>query len=191
MTMPTSDDDSSSFYSGLTSNPGLTTNPTKRMTGGISDPVPKTVPYNLDEPKTRIYRGSGEPEGTAAIPPDDPMQDPFVGCLVVIEGRGRGASLKLGYGRNSIGRDKNERVSLNFGDEQISRSGHGFLTYDPRSRKFFLQGGTGPNLVYIDGEDIPVLTPVILKRGDKIILGGTKLMFWPFCGEDFDWHAAP
>lgn len=184
--MPPADDDRSELYS------GLSTTPTKRMSGQIDDPVPKTAPYNFGEPKTRIYRGSGESESAATLPPDDPMQDPYVGCLVVIEGRGRGASLKLGYGRNSIGRDRGERVSVNFGDEQISRSGHAFLTYDPRGRKFYLQGGTGPNLVYIDdGKDVsPVLTPVILERGAVILLGETKLMFWPFCGAEFDWHAA-
>jgi hypothetical protein len=183
MTPPASDDDRSSLYSG----PG--TVPTRKMTGQIDEPVPKTASYKFPEPKTRIFRGSTDAEAEAKLAAEDPMQDPFVGCLVVIEGRGRGAALKLGYGRNSIGRDRDERVSLNFDDEQISRSGHAFLTYDPRSRKYFLQGGTGPNLVYIEGQDMPVLTPVTLEHGQVIILGGTKLKFWPFCGKDFDWHA--
>jgi hypothetical protein len=120
------------------------------------------------------------------------MADPFVGCLVVTEGHGRGASLKLGYGRNSIGRDAAERVRLNFGDDQVSRSGHAILTYDPRGRTFYLQSGTGANLTYLErdgGKVEPVLTPVVLQGGEVVLIGQTKLKFVPFCGPHFDWHA--
>src|SRR5688572_26193414 len=145
MTEIMSDEDDFGQYSG-------TSNPTVRIeTGRYDDLLKKTVPLMNENPKTRIYRGPGETDTTKDVANEDPMKDPVVGWLVVIFGPGRGASLNLGYGRNSIGRGDEERVSLHFGDEQISRIGHAILTYDPRSRKYFLQAGQGPNLTYIEG----------------------------------------
>lgn len=117
----------------------------------------------------------------------DFMEDPVVGWVIVMEGPGKGAALSLGYGMNSIGRSKTERVNLDFGDEQISRAQHAIITYDPRGRKYFVQHGGGKNLTYIN-EDQPVLTPMELKGGEDVILGSTKLRFVPFCGKDFDWQ---
>jgi hypothetical protein len=186
MTKRMSDEESSQLYSGFTS-------PTVKMSGQVEDQMQATKPFSYDEPKTRIYRGPGASDDPAALPAEDPMQDPVVGWVVVMPGSpGAGASLKLGYGRNSIGRDPSERVCLNFGDSQLSRTGHAILTYDPRSRMFYLQSGTGPNLTYVEtaGGTTPVLTPVTLERGNVILLGATKLKFWPFCGAEqagFDW----
>lgn len=142
-----------------------------------------------DEPRTRILRrgSASEDEGAAG---GDSMDDPVVGWVVVVDGPGRGTSLPLGYGMNSIGRSKGERICLDFGDEQISRSRHAVITYDPRGRKYFVQHGGGRNLTYLGG-DQPVLTPVELKGGEEIVLGETKLRFVPFCGESFDWQDQP
>ena len=118
------------------------------------------------------------------------MDDPVVGWLVVTAGPGRGASLPLGYGSNSLGRGPTERVRLDFGDELISRSAHTVLTYDPKGRKFFVQHGGGKNLTYIN-EDEPVLTPVELKGGEEIAVGDTRLKFVAFCGREFDWQDDP
>ncbi|HYI70370.1 MAG TPA: FHA domain-containing protein [Skermanella sp.] len=181
MTKRMSDDDDFTPYSGMTT-------PTVKINSQYEDSIGVTAPYDYGEPKTRIYRGPGEPEKSAEIPAKDPMSDPVVGWLVVTFGPGRGASLNLGYGRNSIGRDAGERVCLNFGDDQISRSGHANIAFDPRSRRFYLQSGTGANLTYIEGRDEPVLTPVLLRGGEVLLLGGTQLKFVPFCGPDFDWH---
>ena len=111
---------------------------------------------------------------------------PVVGWLVVVEGPGRGASLALGYGMNQIGRQSDQKISLPFGDEQISRSGHAALTYDPVSRKFFLTHGGGRNLIYV--ADAPILAPTELVGGEDILMGRTRLRFVPFCGPSFDWQ---
>lgn len=146
-----------------------------------------------DAPKTKLLRRSkpkktdDESDGGGSSGGQDNMDDPVVGWVVVISGPGRGASLPLGYGMNSIGRSSNERICLDFGDEQISRSQHAVITYDPRGRKYFVQHGGGKNLTYIEG-DQPVLTPVELKGGETISLGATELRFVPFCGKDFDWQ---
>ncbi len=116
----------------------------------------------------------------------EPMEDPVVGWIVIVEGPGQGASLTLGYGMNSIGRAPSERICLDFGDSQVSRTNHAAVTYDPRGKKYFVAHGGGKNLTYLGDE--PVLMPVELKGGEEIMIGDTKLRFVPFCGADFDWR---
>ena len=142
-----------------------------------------------DGGKTRIFgrRQRLEPaQEQAASSSDKAMDDPPVGWLVVIFGPGQGNHLTLGYGQNSIGRGPQERVRVDFGDEEISRSQHAVLTYEPRGRKFYLQQGQGTNLVYL--YDQPVLTPVELPPSADISIGGTILRFVPLCGQAFDWQ---
>jgi len=137
-----------------------------------------------EEPKTRIlYRRSST---NTTKPVADAMSDPVVGWLVIVNGPGKGNALQLGYGMNSIGRGKTERVCLDFGDEDISRTQHALVTYDPRGRKFYVQHGGGQNLTYL-GEQ-PLLVPDELLGNEEISLGQTTLRFVPLCGEDFDWQ---
>ena len=138
-----------------------------------------------DEPKTQLM-GARRPAESDAAKKKDGMDDPVVGWLVVVDGPGKGFSVTLGYGMNSIGRSASDRIALDYGDQQISRTSHAVVTYDPRGRKYFIQHGGGKNLTYMG--DQPVLTPVELKGGEEIMLGETKLRFVPFCGKDFDWR---
>ena len=116
----------------------------------------------------------------------DSMKDPVVGWLVIIDGPGKGRAMQLGYGSNPIGRGETARVKLNFGDDQISRGGHAIVTYDPRSRKFYVQHGGGTNLTYLNDE--PVLIPIELPALSHISIGATVLRFVPLCGDAFDWQ---
>ena len=116
----------------------------------------------------------------------DAMEDPVVGWLVIVEGPGKGRAMQLGYGKNAIGREETNRVNLDFGDDQISRSEHAVVTYDPRGRKFYVQHGGGKNLTYM-GEE-PVLAPTALPALSHISIGNTVLRFVPLCGEAFDWQ---
>jgi prepilin-type processing-associated H-X9-DG protein len=124
--------------------------------------------------------------GATSAPGAALADDPVVGWLVVIEGPGRGQARAIGYGMNSIGRNPDQRISLDFGDPQISRHNHAALTYDPRSRQFFLQHGGGPNLTYVDGQ--VVLAPIAIASGSDIQIGGTRLRFVALCGTQFDWQ---
>ena len=134
--------------------------------------------------RTRLIRPRrDQTEHDAAA--SDPMDDPPVGWLVVVEGPGKGAVTTLGMGVNTIGRDQSERVSLDFGDTMISRTNHGTVTYDPRGRKFYLQHGGGKNLTYVDDE--PVLTPRELAPFTQVQMGATVLRFVPLCGAEFSW----
>ena len=150
-----------------------------------------------DAGRTQLYRPdrSNAPTGDDAgadrsvLAGDDAMADPPVGWLVIVGGPGRGRVATLGIGVNLIGRDRTERVSLDYGDAMISRKNHGAITYDPRGGKFYVQHGGGTNLTYLDGE--PVLSPRELEPLARVQMGNTVLRFVPLCGADFWWDDEP
>jgi len=129
---------------------------------------------------------AGRPKAGTPVSADHTIADPVVGWLAIVEGPGRGASLNIGYGNNRIGRAPTENVSLDFGDEEISRENHATITFDGRHRRFYILPGQGRNLVYVN--DQPVMSPLELAGGEDILLGQTKLRFVPFCGKSFDWY---
>lgn len=132
--------------------------------------------------------GGGEAAGVAGggQSEDGGELDPVVGWLVIISGPGRGNARRLGYGQNSIGRDKSERVSLDFGDASLSRSKHAFVIYEPRKKQYFVRPGDGSNLTYLNGELLAEPKP--LTPADVIEMGATRLKFVPLCGPEFDWE---
>lgn len=136
--------------------------------------------------ETRVFRPrtTSSPEHSTSTSHDF-HKDPLVGWLVVVSGPGKGVSLELGYGVNTIGRDQEQRVSLDFGDEEISRKSHASVIYDQKSRRFFAQHGDGINLTYVNDE--PVMRPFELKGREVIAIGNTKLIFVPLCSADFEW----
>ena len=167
-----------------------------RKVGEQPDQTISTTPLEIqrnrvsgdDDPHTKIFRpgASSRVDGSTAESAKNKFaKEPVVGWLVVTEGPGRGQSLEVGYGMNSIGRDNSERISIDFGDEQISRKSHALLTYDTKGRKFYLQHGGGVNLTYVAEE--PVLQTLELKGREVISIGDTKLTFVAFCGQDFEW----
>ena len=141
-----------------------------------------TSDQEQDVPTTRILSGDNE---EAALAENQALKDPVSGFLAVISGPGRGSVSMLHYGKNSIGRDVSQAIVLNHGDSRISRENHCTVTYDPVTRKFYLQQGEGNQLTYLEGQ--PVLAPTQLAAGNQIRLGDTVLRFVPLCGKDFDW----
>jgi hypothetical protein len=139
--------------------------------GGVQTAAPT---MKMGNAKTELIRGAGV------------EADPVAGWVVVVKGPGRGGFRPVYVGMNSVGRDPNQRVSLSFGDEAISREEHAFITYDEEQRCFYLQHGGKSNLVRL-GTD-PVLTPTELKLNDLIRIGKTTLLFIPCCGPDFSWN---
>ena len=136
-----------------------------------------------EQSTTRILSGEKE---EAASPEIEALTDPVSGFLAVISGPGRGSVSMLHFGKNSIGRDASQRVSLDHGDSRISRENHCIVTYDPATRKFYLQPGEGSNLTYLEGQ--PVLTVMELAVGNHIRIGSTELRFTPLCTQDFNWE---
>lgn len=157
----------------------------RRMARGDDTP---TVP--LEEEATRQLAaaptGDAEPE-TRILGSQPGEADPVVGILLVIKGPGRGRAVTLGQGVNELGRGEGQRARVDFGDDGISRERQAVVSYDPKERAFWLQPGSGPNLVYL-GND-PVLAPMALANGDRITVSETRLLFRPLVGDDFDWSA--
>lgn len=159
---------------------------------GVERPGPDLPPPGADgEPPTVIHGGWNkgrrtEPAETAGGTDDvSGMTDPVVGWLVVVEGPGKGRSVQLGSGQNHIGRGRECRVSLNFGDDRISRASHAMLTYDPEANKFYISPGQGTNLVYLNRE--LVMAPMPLPNGSTLKLGRTQVRFVACCDSHFSW----
>jgi hypothetical protein len=151
-----------------------------------ASPPPPPAPAAAPAAGTAVVGKAGKPVQGAPVSEDFTIADPIVGWLVITDGPGRGASLTIGYGNNRIGRAATENISLDFGDEQISRENHATITFDGRHRRFYVLPGQGRNLAYVN--DTPVMSPVELVGGEDLLLGNTKLRFVPFCGKSFDWY---
>jgi hypothetical protein len=109
---------------------------------------------------------------------------PVVGWLVCVEGPDKGRDYRLHGEKNFIGRSSGMDVSIS-GDDSISRDKHAAVSFEPKKKIFWLLPGEASGLVYLN-EDV-VNAPAQLKPRDIIELGKTKLMFYPFCDERFQW----
>lgn len=180
-------------------NRGSDEDPTRLYGGGTDEEAPTRLAGAAPpaDDQTRVHRrpkqvetSASSPEAAVSAPSsaetENAAAEPTVGWLVVVEGPGKGHSLVLSYGKNSIGRSGENRVALAFGDDEVSKTKHAVLSYDPRGRKFYVSAdGDGVNMTYLD--DVPLLGPQSLQGGEQIRLGQTVLQFVPFCGEHFDW----
>lgn len=164
---------------------------TPRAAQGRTPPPPAEEDDDMTRlaiPRRRPNTESAQPEAGTPAQAAEP-DDPVVGWLVVLAGPGRGQACRLGYGQNSIGRERGERVCLDFGDATLSRQKHCFIIYEPRKREYILRPGDGANLTYLNGDLVSEPRP--LKAADLIELGQTTLRFVPFCGPEFDWQDQP
>lgn len=108
-----------------------------------------------------------------------------VGWLVVVEGPGRGASFTLSTGLSQIGRGEDQAVSLDYGDEAISRSNHAAVVYDPSTHSFLLGHGGKTNIVRLNNS--PVISTETLSHGDTISMGETVLQLIVFSTPEQNW----
>ena len=113
--------------------------------------------------------------------------EPVVGWLVCIEGNHFGEDFKLRAGKNFIGRASDMDVCLS-GDSSVSREKHSIIVFEPKESLFIVQPGDSKELSYLNGQVI--LTPAQIKSHDVISVGNTKLMFIPFCTNEFKWQDA-
>lgn len=156
------------------------------------------VNTELDAP-TVVRRPGAAPTASARPSDDEPTKlagavptmpaptdfGPVAGWLVVVEGPGIGRDLRVGIGRNDLGRSSENRISLPFGDARISRRCHLWINYDPRHRVFSVVPGSGANLAYLNETAIEERMP--LAHGATITVGETRLRFVAFCGDDYAW----
>lgn len=145
------------------------------------------VAVEAESGKTKPLRESrpADPGVTKALHREPSGISPVVGWLICVDGPDRGRDYRLHSEKNFIGRSSNMDVSI-ASDESISREKHAAVTFEPKKRIFWLLPGEASGLVYLNEE--VVNTPVELKARDIIELGKTKLMFFPFCDEKFQWQ---
>lgn len=149
----------------------------------LVEPEPLTMAANTL--RRRVTELQIDDEATRYVGSDNASTAPVVGWLVVIDGAGRGNSLAISAGQNPIGRGRDQRLCLDFGDKTISRERHAIVAYEPVSRRFYLQAGDGRGLTYVN-KDV-VLASVELNGGEVITVGDTQLRFVAFCGPQFSW----
>ena len=165
---------------------------------------PEPKHYEAGEPSTQSLRAGAPAAARAATPATGvPVktqavrgkpkvvrnafhQDPVVGFLVVVGGPGLGAFRPIYEGNNGVGRGKNQRIPLDFGDETISSEEQAYIRYDSMDRSFlFVPNLAKTNIVAVN--DKKPTGALKLELMDVITMGRTQLAFVPFCGEEFDW----
>lgn len=109
-----------------------------------------------------------------------------VGWVVVIDGPGRGAHFALAPGLSTLGRGADQTISLDFGDDHISRDNHASIAYDEEENTVLIGHGGKSNLVRVNGK--PLVSSAELHNGDVFRIGKTSLRFVALCGPDFSWQ---
>jgi hypothetical protein len=151
------------------------TPPTTRVVRGGPPKVETT-----DAPRTQLVRGKVQ------VKRGEFEQDPVVGWLVVVGGAGMGNFRPIFEGNNTVGRAKDQRIPLDFGDDTISSEEQAYIRYDSAARSFlFVPNLAKTNVVSIN--DKRPTGAVELHQMDVITIGRTQLVFVPFCGAEFDW----
>lgn len=125
-------------------------------------------------------------EKTTGFFTDKTGNEPVVGWLVCTAGAQCGCDFRLKAGRNFIGRAREMDVSLE-GEQSISRERHAVVVYEPKQNIFLAQPGDSSALFYLNGN--VVLTPVELKKNDRLQIGDAELMLIPCCDGAFAWCA--
>jgi hypothetical protein len=138
------------------------------------------APAAVDPSKTQAVRGKPKVLRSGF------HSDPVVGWLVVVGGPGLGAFRPIYEGNNAVGRGKDQRIPIDFGDATISSEEQAYIRYDSMDRSFlFVPNLSKTNIVAIN--DKKPTGAVKLELMDVITMGRTQLAFVPFCSEEFDW----
>jgi len=140
----------------------------------------------LAQKKLEETPGTQRVRGRPEIPSTEFHQEPVVGWLVIVDGPGLGSFRIIIEGNNSIGWAPNQHIRLDFGDDSISAEEQAFIRYDSVDCKFlFVPNLTKTNVVWVN-DDKPT-SAIELKAMDIITMGRTRVVFVPFCGNEFDW----
>jgi hypothetical protein len=154
--------------------------PTTQLKRGASPAVKPALPISVDAAKTQAVRGKPK------VLRNNFLADPVVGWLVVVGGPGLGSFRPIFEGNNAVGRSKDQRIPIDFGDTTISSEEQAYIRYDSADRAFlFVPNLSKTNIVAIN--DKKPTGAVKLELMDVITMGRTQLAFVPFCGEEFDW----
>ena len=154
--------------------------PTTQARRGALPGLKTATPAPVDASKTQAVRGKPK------VLRNGFHSAPVVGWLVVVGGPGLGAFRPIFEGNNAIGRGKDQRIAIDFGDATISSEEQAYIRYDSMDRSFlFVPNLSKTNVVAIN--DKKPTGAMKLELMDVITMGRTQLAFVPFCGEEFDW----
>lgn len=136
------------------------------------DPVSKTEP---DEDDSKTETDENAPKGYIA------------GWLVAIDGPLKGESYPLKMDAyNRIGRHAEYEAALK--DNSVSREFSMWICYDTVNRGYKAGGATPcKTRAYINGNLFAPNMIMDIRRGDRLVIGKTTLMFVPLCDEMFSW----
>ncbi len=126
----------------------------------------------------RVIAAEGAEADTQTAQPAAPA-GPVTGWLVALDGPARGRDLRLGEGRSFLGTDAAGAPQVLTADAPLSAR-QAVAVYDPAAGAFSLLPGTARELCYLNGKAL--LTGQPLKPGAVLTVGGTALVFVPFCG---------
>ena len=115
-----------------------------------------------------------------------PQEKYVCGWLVCIEGINKGRSYPVQAGKTFIGSGDDMDIQI-LGDEGVDRYRHAIIAYDGKKHEFVLLPGESAGLAYL--EEMAVYVPSKLSSHARIEIGGSKFVFIPFCGEQYDWGA--
>ena len=170
---------------------------------GASTPQAATVPSPMTPPGaasavTPANKGQNNAGGSSFRSQVDDVQktvgmfnveksakQPVAGWVVCVEGPHLGEDFRIVMGRNFLGRAGNMDIVL-AKDKMVSRDKHAIIVYEPKGNMFIIQAGESKELFYLN--DKVVLSPTEIKPYDTIKIGSSKLLFVPFCSENFNWN---
>ena len=110
--------------------------------------------------------------------------DAVCGWLICVNGAGRGMYYRILKEKNLISDEKNNFVTVHY-DFTRSEGVSSMILFDDIANDFWLLNCCGHNIVRINGRLL--LNATKLNKDDILIIGKTKFVFLPFCGESFQW----
>lgn len=118
---------------------------------------------------------SGTPKTDIRLPPEtESCRRPW-GWLVVEDGAGQGESFVMTEDVVRIGRAPDQDVSLDFGDDFISRDSHASLHFCADSQTVHVRDGAKANPVFVNNAVLSGSRRLGCR--DRITIGGTTLRF--------------
>ncbi|MCM1538610.1 MAG: FHA domain-containing protein [bacterium] len=146
--------------------------------------IPMAPPLRMAAAMPRENEGLDADDRTVLLTQQNMGTNPVVGWLVCTEGREKGKDYRLHRNHNFIGRNGEMDISVPW-DETISYEKHAVVSYDSLNQTYHVSQGNGGGNVSLNGRAL--LKPARLEAYDEIMVGQTKFLFIPLCGEKFDW----
>ena len=142
-----------------------------------------SVTVRIEQEKIPAQGRSGL--STVAVIQQETGSDPVVGWLICLNGEKRGRDFRLHADNNFVGRDPRMDVCIE-DDLAVSRNNHAVISFDEKTGKFFISMAEGRSIIRVNGQ--PMLSTAELSAFDEIVIGNTRMMFYPLCSQNFSWR---